>query len=285
MTQDSDRQSTSSSKRSARAGRNRPVLVTSQDGEGNELVSLEESSPTLEESRAEVEAQNAPVAAPKRRMPAFFSTVGKRTQTEEPQGTQETQETQGTRETDQAQARIARATRNKTAVTKATSEGKKPEVKKESASSRSAAPSRPNSLFKTRYLIGMGLYLLAANFIGIFETQFLRAYNLEAVLTKFNLFGSTITISTSTLVFLGTLVIILVALARFDLIPRNFSAMMGGSASSQQNKRGSSASSNKNQSTADSGRNTPPSLKQGVKGANDNLYQEFRSKQRRAKKK
>jgi hypothetical protein len=282
MTQDSDRQSTSSSKRSARAGRNRPVLVTSQDGEGNELVSLEESSPTLEESRAEVEAQNAPVVAPKRRMPAFFSTVGKRTQTEEPQ---ETQETQGTRETDQAQARIARATRNKTAVTKATSEGKKPEVKKESASSRSAAPSRPNSLFKTRYLIGMGLYLLAANFIGIFETQFLRAYNLDAVLTKFNLFGSTITISTSTLVFLGTLVIILVALARFDLIPRNFSAMMGGSASSQQNKRGSSASSNKNQSTADGSRNIPPSLKQGVKGANDNLYQEFRSKQRRAKKK
>jgi hypothetical protein len=282
MTQDSDRQSTSSSKRSARAGRNRPVLVTSQDGEGNELVSLEESSPTLEESRAEVEAQNAPVVAPKRRMPAFFSTVGKRTQTEEPQ---ETQETQGTRETDQAQARIARATHNKTAVTKATSEGKKPEVKKESASSRSAAPSRPNSLFKTRYLIGMGLYLLAANFIGIFETQFLRAYNLDAVLTKFNLFGSTITISTSTLVFLGTLVIILVALARFDLIPRNFSAMMGGSASSQQNKRGSSASSNKNQSTADGSRNIPPSLKQGVKGANDNLYQEFRSKQRRAKKK
>lgn len=276
MTQDSDRQSTSSSKRSARAGRNRPMLVTSQDGEGNELVSLEESSPTLEESRAEVEAQNAPVAAPKRRMPAFFSTVGRRTHTEEPQETQET---------DQAQARIARATRNKNAVTKATSEAKKPEVKRESASSRSAAPSRPKSLFKTRYLIGMGLYLLAANFIGIFETQFLRAYHLDAVLTKFNLFGSNITISTSTLVFLGTLVIILVALARFDLIPRNFSAMMGGSASSQQNRRGSSASSNKNQSTADGGRTIPPSLKQGVKGANDNLYQEFRSKQRRAKKK
>ncbi|MDQ6643497.1 MAG: hypothetical protein M3Y76_03530 [Chloroflexota bacterium] len=279
MTQDSDRQSTFSSKRSARAGRNRPVLVTPQDGEGNELVSLEESSPTLEESRAEVEAQNAPVAAPKRRMPAFFSTVGKRMRTEVPQETPEM------RETDQVQARIARATRNKTAVTKAASEAKKPEVKRESASSRSAAPGKPNSLFKTRYLIGMGLYLLAANFIGIFETQFLRAYHLEAVLTQFNLFGSKITISTSTLVFLGTLVIILVALARFDLIPRNFSAMMGGSASSQQNKRGSNASSNKNQSTADGGRNTSPSLKQGVKGANDNLYQEFRSKQRRTKKK
>src|SRR2546423_14285803 len=103
MTQDSDRQSTSSSKRSARAGRNRPVLVTSSEGEGNER--LEESSPTLEESRAEVEAQNVPVAAPKRRMPAFFSTVGKRTRAEESQ------------ETEQAQARIARATRNKTVAT------------------------------------------------------------------------------------------------------------------------------------------------------------------------
>src|SRR5438309_11422963 len=130
MTQDSDRQSTSSSKRSARAGRNRPVLVTSQDGEGNELVSLGEGSPTPEESRAEVEAQNVPVAAPKRRMPAFFSTVGKRTRAEESQ------------ETEQAQARIARATRNKTAVTKATRETKKPEAKRESASNRSAATSR-----------------------------------------------------------------------------------------------------------------------------------------------
>src|SRR5436309_10768412 len=76
MTQDSDRQPSSSTKRSARAGRNRPVLVTSQDGEGNELTGVEEKTPTIEESVAEVEAQNPPVASPRRRMPAFFSTIG-----------------------------------------------------------------------------------------------------------------------------------------------------------------------------------------------------------------
>jgi hypothetical protein len=274
MTQDSDRQLSSSTKRSARAGRNRPVLVTSQDGEGNELTGIEESTPTLEESVAEVEAQNPPVASPRRRMPAFFSTIGKRSQTEEE-----------SQEVDPAQARIARATRSKT-TSKASSEDnvkQKPEVKKEAASSRSTASSRPNSIFKTRYLIGMGLYLLAANFIGAIETNLMRAYHLDAILTEFNLFGSKIIISTSTLVFLATLVIILVALARLDLIPRNFSAMMGGS-SSQQNRRGSGSSS-RNQSTTEGGRTIPPSMKQGVKGADDDLYQEYRSNQRRAKKK
>ncbi|HEX6553146.1 MAG TPA: hypothetical protein VF026_10325 [Ktedonobacteraceae bacterium] len=276
MTQDSDRQPSSSTKRSARAGRNRPVLVTSQDGEGNELTGVEESTSTVKESVAEVEAQNPPVASPRRRMPAFFSTIGKRSQTEEE-----------AQEVDPAQARIARATRGKTSTAKASSEDnvkqQKPEVKKEAASSRSTAPSRPNSIFKTRYLIGMGIYLLAANFIGAFETNILRANHLDVRLAQFNLFGAPIVISTSTVVFLATLVIILVALARFDLIPRNFSAMMGGS-SSQQNRRGSSNSSSRNQGTTEGSRNIPPSMKQGVKGADDDLYQEYRSNQRRAKK-
>ncbi|TMD69444.1 MAG: hypothetical protein E6I91_02065 [Chloroflexi bacterium] len=277
MTQDSDRKLSSSTKRSARAGRNRPVLVTSQDGEGNELTSVEESTPTLEESVADVEAQNPPVASPKRRMPAFFSTIGKRSQTEEE-----------AQEVDPAQARIARATRSKTTTTKASSEDKvkqKPEVKKEAVSSRSTASSRPNSIFKTRYLIGMGLYLLAANFIGAIVTNLMRANHLDAILTEFNLFGSKIIVSTSTVVFLAMLVIILVVLARLDLIPRNFSAMMGGS-SSQQNRQGSSGgSSSRNQGTTEGSRNIPPTIKQGVKGADDDLYQEYRSNQRRAKKK
>ena len=83
----------------------------------------------------------------------------------------------------------------------------------------------------------------------------MRANYLDFVLTQFTLFGSKIVISTSTLVFLATLVIILVALARFDLIPRNFSAIMGG----QQNTRGSaSGSSSKNQGSTEGSRNIPP---------------------------
>ena len=260
MTQDSDRQSTSSSRRSTRAGRSRPVLVTSQEVEGTEQANIEEAAPTVEESIQES-------APPKRRMPAFFSTIGKRAQTEESQ------------EIDPAQARIARATRGKAAPAKASSEDKKTEVKKEPAG-KSAASNKPASPFKTKYLIGIGVYLLAANFIGIFETQFMRAYHLDFVLTQFTLFGSKIVISTSTLVFLATLVIILVALARFDLIPRNFSAIMGG----QQNRSGSGSSS-KNQGSTEGSRNTPPTMKQGVKGADDDLYQEYRSNQKRTKKK
>jgi len=274
MTQDSDRQSSSSSKRSARASRNRPVLVTSQEGEGTEEASVEETSPSLEQSQAEVEAENAPIASLKRRMPAFFSTVGKRTQTVK------------SKEVDQAQARIARATRGKASSAKASTEDKKeqqPEVKKAPAS-RSAVPTRPASPFKTKYLIGIGLYLLAANFIGQFEAQFMRAYHLDYVLTQFTLFGGKIVVTTSTLVFLATLVVILVALARFDLIPRNFSAIMGGQSSSQQNRRGSSSSS-KNQGSTEGSRNIPPTMKQGVKGANDDLYQEYRANQKRTKKK
>jgi hypothetical protein len=269
MTQDSDRQSSSSNRRSARAGRNRPMLVTSQESEGIEETNIEEKSSTPEQNVNGVEAENTPIASPKRRMPAFFSTIGKRTQTEESQ------------EVDQAQARIARATRGKSSSTKTSSEDnkeQKPEVKKEPAS-RSAAPKRPASPFKTKYLIGIGIYLLAANFIGALETNTLRSYHLDAVLTQFTLFGGKIVISTSTLVFLATLVIILVALARFDLIPRNFSAIMGGQ-TTQQNRRGSS-----NQGTTEGSRNNSPTRKQGVSGANDDLYQEYRANQKRAKKK
>jgi hypothetical protein len=152
-------------------------------------------------------------------------------------------------------------------------------VKKAASTNKASTPARPASGFKTRYLIGMGLYLLCANFIGIFETQFFRSNHLDSVLTQFNLFGGTIVISTSTLVFLATLIIILVLLARFDLIPRNFAAMAGQARqtpSSQANRRDSDSSENV--------RNTPPTMKQGVKGADDDLYQEYRANQRREKK-
>ncbi len=81
MTQDSDRQSSSSSKRSTRAGRSRPVLVTSQEVEGTEQASIEEATPTVDT----VEESIPESAPPKRRMPAFFSTIGKRAPTEESQ--------------------------------------------------------------------------------------------------------------------------------------------------------------------------------------------------------
>jgi hypothetical protein len=154
-------------------------------------------------------------------------------------------------------------------------------AKKEPAGSTSSQrPAR--SGFKTKYLIGMGIYLVVAEFMGTFVVNFFRANGLDTVLTKFNLFGGEITISTSILAFLSILIILLIVLARFDLIPRNFAAMSGNS---PQRRTGTGNSTAKgNQNTTDSGRTTPPTMRQGVKGANDDLYQEYRANQRREKK-
>ena len=284
MTQDPAHRSPSSTRRAARAGRNKPVLVTSTENEDNEQA-VEETAPTLEESIAEVQAENPPVtnkARIPRKLPGFFSTVGKQTQVQ-------------TSETDAAQARIARATRAKGTSAKAPSSAvetkststPKVEAKKEPAraagstgSGRATQTARPAGGFKTKYLIGMGIYLVVAEFMGTFVVNFFRANGLDTVLTKFNLFGGEITISTSILAFLAILVILLIALARFDLIPRSFTAM---SANPPQRRTGNS-SAKSNQNTTDGGRTTPPTMRQGVKGANDDLYQEYRANQRREKK-
>jgi len=120
------------------------------------------------------------------------------------------------------------------------------EVTREKEPARTTQPARPTSAFKTRYLIGMGIYLLGANFIGVFVTSFFQSNHLDSILTTFNLFGSAIVVRTSTLAYLAMLVILLVLLARFDLIPRNFSAMTGQS--SQSSRRGGSSNTNRNSS-------------------------------------
>src|SRR5947209_1882201 len=254
MTQEPVRRPSSTHRRSARVPRNRPVLVTSTEDEGNE-----DSTPTLEESLNEVEAQNPPTAPSKRRLANFFSTVGKSAQRQAPQ------------EVDTAQARLARATRGKASPARPSSSSEeKSEVTREKEPARAtppARPARPPSAFKTRYLIGMGAYLLGANFIGIIETSFFQSNHLDSVLTTFNLFGGDIVVRTSTLVYLATLVVLLVVLARLDLIQRNFSAM-SGQTPSQASRRGGSST---NRNTSANARNTPPTRKQGVKGANDDL--------------
>jgi hypothetical protein len=272
MTQEPDRRPSSPHRRSTRAGRNRPVLVTSTENEESAEV-VEEAAPTLEKSLSELEAQNPLVAPSRRRLPNFFSTIGKKT--EAPQ------------EVDTAQARLARATRGKVSPAKPSSDGEsdqKAEVKRAKEPVKPATPPRPAGVFKTRYLIGMALYLLGANFIGAFETNLFRANHIDDLnhpLTQFNLFGGLVKIYPSTLAFLATLIILLVALARLDLIPRSFSAL-GGQTSSSSNRRG--GSSNNNQNRSDNVRSAPPTMRQGVKGADDDLYQEYRTNQRRRKK-
>jgi hypothetical protein len=250
----------------SRSQRNRPVLVT--ENSADEAQTLQETSP--------VESEAAPVEPPttaakaRRKLPNFFSTIGKsnaESENDKPQ-------------VDPAQARLARATRTPKSVTqstKAISKVTTPETAKETekpVAKPAATPAKkPASAFKTKHIIGIAIYLLAANFVGLFETAGLNQLHANRNLTKFNLFGNPVTISTSTVVFLITLIVILVLLAKFDFIPRSLGPTPPA-------RTGKTSSSNNTQTV----KTPPPVIRPGVKGSDDKLYEEYRLNQRRDKK-
>lgn len=253
-------------RRTVRSQRYRPALVITKADEPN-TQRLEHTTDTLvaDTSIAEetIEAtKEQPTST--RKFPSFFSTIGK------------SEQDPATKEADVAQARLARATRKKTAQS-----GPTPAIETSTKNTAKPAPpssakARPASAFKTRYIIGMALYLLSAQFIGVYESMFMSNLHLDHEITHFNLFGGNVVILPSTLLYLATLVLILVILASLDLIPRSFSAMSGAPA----NKAGK-VPSKANQETV---KPALPLTKQGVQGADDKLYQAYRANQRREKK-
>ncbi|GAC1399917.1 MAG: hypothetical protein NVS4B12_24500 [Ktedonobacteraceae bacterium] len=267
-------------RRTARSQRNKPVLVTPSTHESENVEaesSVSTATQTIAEPRLLTVPTPEPVEQPARKLPRFFSTVKK--------SEQDTAQRE-TKEAEVAQARLARATRGKAPVevigtVPAPAKANKPtgaESKNSTTATVKPATTRPPSLFKTRYIIGMGVYLIAADFLGLYEQRFLTYLGLEKELTRFNLFGGILHVNTSTIVFLASLVIILVLLARFDLIPRS----LGGASAA---KRGASQSPTKNNATTTPGeRVIPPTIRQGIKGSDDTLYQQYRTSQRRQKK-
>ena len=229
-TQDAQQEKATQNKRSKSAGKNRPVLVTSS----NDLAMTDQSVELMSDTTQPVEEVAPPttieVSRP-RRFPKFFSSVGKN-------------ENDGTVEADQAAARIARATRN-SGVSSASSRIAKDSQPAQSQSNTNkptpkaapakAAPSRGG--FKTKYLFGLVIYVFAAMLVGQYETAFLKNNHLDKALFQIGSFA----VTTSTALYLLTLIILLVVLARFDLIPRSLGAMSGQS-SAQSGKSGQSSS-------------------------------------------
>src|SRR5689334_21123547 len=137
--------------------RNRPRLVTEQtDGLDTGMLAPDTDELAVDIPEVTTEAESVP--APKtRRLPGFFSTIGKNDQDSK------------AKEVEVAQARLARATRKKIAQPEKATETPAKAVEKKTArpaTSSSKAPQRPTSAFKTRYIIGFALYLIGANFIG-----------------------------------------------------------------------------------------------------------------------
>jgi hypothetical protein len=266
-------------RRAARGNRNRPVLVASSE---NATTPDREDAPrAAAKVAATTPAPAEPTAASSstspsrlRRLHGFFSTLGK----SEQKSTQD-------KSADIAQARIARATRTKVGATgKTTAVKADKDMETDKSSNTKAAPTRttsqpvtnrPASAFKTRYIFGMVVYLIAAQLIGAFETNLFQTYKMDSVLLQFPFFGGQATIRTSTVVYLAVLIIILVLLARFDLLPRSLSSLSNTPASSGRQSNSSDSS----------GSRKLPSVRQGVQGADDDLYQQYRANQRREKKK
>ena len=253
-------------KRSKNTSKNRPVLVTSSS---NDLATEDQSVEVTSEPGQPAEEVVPPTTVEHtqpRRFPKFFSSVGK-------------SENNSTVETDQASARIARATRNSgasSANSRAAKDSKPTQSQSNKVSTNKVAPkSTPAKVqprqggFKTKYLYGMIIYVVVAMFVGQYERAFLVSNHLDKVLFQIGSFA----VTTSTALYLLTLIILLVVLARFDLIPRSLGAMSGQS-SSQSGRSGQSSS--RSEDTKDA----QPTIKQGVKGADDDLYQEYREQQR-----
>lgn len=250
-------QSSTSKKARARNQRNRPQLVTEQT-EGPDTSTLAPDTEKLAVDLAETSSATEPVAAPQpRRLPRFFSTVGKNDQENK------------TKEVDVAQARLARATRGKIAQPEKAASSQKTETKTtHAATSTSRTPARPTGTFKTRYILGMAIYLLGASYVGGLEKTFLASQGLDRLVTSFSLFGAPITITTSTLLFLITLVVVLVVLAKLDLIPRSLTGMSNTPPPAPAAKPRTKAREQ-----------APPVVTSG-----DKLYQEYKASQRREKK-
>ncbi len=254
--------------RRTRSQRNRPVLVTDEE---NEKTALPEVDTTEVEASPAVEAVTVEAVAetPKRqsRLPNFFSRVDKSEQEVAP------------KQEDIVQARLARATRkqagsNTAAVAKeetATGDGKTTKVPAK------ATATQPPKLFKSRHFLGFAIYLLGAEFLLPYEANALVKLGLNKTLFSFPLFGATATVSTSFLFNIITLILLLYVLVKMDLLP---SSLTGGSAAQRNAK---TAQSRNNQSEPGE-KQTPPPMRQGVQGADDDLYQEYRANQRRDKK-
>lgn len=248
------------SKRAHRASRNRPVLVTESGNaeattETVKEVAASGTSVAVEEMTI-TEVQPAP-----RRRPGFFANVSK--------ATPPTDQT----EADPKAARLARAMRGKaTAPEKPTKEKEKSQAASATRLATTPVRPRPSSGFKMRYIWGMVIYLLVADFLGVYVTNFMTANHLDATLFTWGpIIGKT-----STLIFLGILIVILIVMARFDLLPRSFAAMANSNNTTSQR---TNLTRSKGEPTFET-RSAQPSLKQGVQGESDDLYREYRENQR-----
>jgi len=254
--------SKSTSYKRAHRATKRPVLVTGQESaplDTSASLATEEAPATTEVAVEEQPA--ASIEAGRKGGPRFFSNVSK------------SEAISDQPKTNPIAARLSRALRGKGADASQEKEvvREKPKTTTSSARSGATTPARPKSGFKMRYIWGMMIYLLIADFLGVWIQNWMKAQGLDAVVFTLGGFQA----SRSTLLFLALLVIILVLMARFDLIPRSLGAAMSGQSTARKEAPKTSA-----KTPTFENREAQPTIKQGIKGSHDDLYREYRANQR-----
>src|SRR5260221_13823541 len=175
--QENRQERSTSSKRCSRAGGNGPVLVTPDT---NSEVTQDQPAEEISDATqpvAEVATTTTDEAPRPRRLPKFFSSIGRNEQQQAITANPEA-------------ARIARATRSansRPAKESKAEESSAPAQTRASQAPAKAAPAtsgrpRPASAFKMRYLFGILLYLILAELIGGSERSLLIANKLDKLL-------------------------------------------------------------------------------------------------------
>lgn len=266
--------------RRTRSQRNRPTLVTGTTPDlsyESEDQSVEPVATIVESVTPSVPEAPAPVVAQSRSsiLPRFFSKVDK--------SDQDDLAATPAKETDVIQARMARARKGMVVGEKATTT--KEEIREtpkavpaSPAAARTATSTRPPGLFKTRHIIGMAIYLLAAQFILPYERVFAISTGIEKKLADFPFFGFNASITTSFLLNIVTLIVLLYLLVHFDFLPS------GKKMAATQAQQGRTETARNANGAVPAERPAPKVMREGVKGEHDDLYVAYRNNQRRDKK-
>ncbi len=261
-------------RRRTRRNNNRPILVTDSFQSENTQVEGATNTETLvaePEPIEEVTTSEPALETTKRssRLPRFFSKVEK------------SDEESATSDTDVVQARLARAKRgNKLAASTTTEAGDATEEPKKATKAAVTAPQRPSSMFKTKHIIGFAVYLFAAEFVLPYERTLSLALHIDSAtkpLTTLSLGSLAIPVYGWTLLNIITLVGLLYLLSRFDFLPN--SKQLAAQRVAAGNTRGGASKQNVLVEKI-----APPTMRQGVQGESDDLYQTYRLNQRRGKK-
>lgn len=242
--------------RRTRVPRNRPVLVTGTETQ-EEISTPTTDDLAMDTAPAIEEVASAP-AAPKRalRLPKFFSKV-EHNETDTP-----------TDKSEVVEARMARAKKN------LGTKGKSATVQAETAAENTKQvtknkPATKPSLFKPRHILGMVIYLFGANVLLPVEANLAKSTHIERTLFKIAQFPLTVSFALNII----TLIVLLYALVALDLLPNG--KQYGNS---QLKAKNAKTSNTPNSSTP---KVAPLTMRPGVKGEHDDLYQAYRNGQRK----